>query len=552
MNRITGRSAFLALLKDEGVTHLFGNPGTTELPIMHALKDHPDLTYVLGLQEALVVAMADGFSRASGRLVACNVHVAPGLGNAMGSLFNAKFTGTPMILTAGQQEQGHGLTEPLLYDPLVPIAAPLVKWAVEVTRLEDVPRIVRRAAKVAMTPPTGPVFISLPGDILNAEAGIELGASTRVETRARPADDVLDRLVRRLLAAERPVIIAGDEIVKSDALNAAAAFAETLGCPAYQQSAPWGAHFLSEHVAYAGSLSRDQRQVRDLLAKFDLMIVLGADPLRMSVWSEVEPLPPNLPVVHLGLIDWDMGKNFPVELAVHADLNETLKVLTPRLSKIGGEALAQRAKARLARLAGENWSAKRQSLARRLEQAAETKPIDYDWLSLKIAEALPSNAVVVNEGLTSARHLTDLIPYRDRYGFHALASGGIGWGLPAAVGVALAQAPRPVCCFSGDGSAMYSIQALWTAAHHKLPITYVIANNGGYRIIKQRLRSFHGNDHYIGMDFADPAIDFAALARSMGMPAERITEPAAVPAALRRAFSTAGPKLLDVVVEGRV
>jgi benzoylformate decarboxylase len=552
MNRITGRSAFLALLKDEGVTHLFGNPGTTELPIMHALKDHPDLTYVLGLQEALVVAMADGFSRASGRLVACNVHVAPGLGNAMGSLFNAKFTGTPMILTAGQQEQGHGLTEPLLYDPLVPIAAPLVKWAVEVTRLEDMPRIVRRAAKVAMTPPTGPVFISLPGDILNAEAGIELGASTRVETRARPADDVLDQLVRRLLAAERPVIIAGDEIVKSDALHAAAALAETLGCPAYQQSAPWGAHFLSEHVSYAGSLSRDQRQVRDLLAQFDLMIVLGADPVRMSVWSEVEPLPPNLPVVHIGLIDWDMGKNFPVELAVHADLNETLKALTPHLRKIGGEALAKRAKAHLARLSTENWSAKRQSLSRRLEQGAEARPIDYDWLSLKIAEALPSNAVVVNEGLTSARHLTDLIPYRDRYGFHALASGGIGWGLPAAVGVALAQAPRPVCCFSGDGSAMYSIQALWTAAHHKLPITYVIANNGGYRIIKQRLRSFHGNDHYIGMDFADPAIDFAALARSMGMPAERIAEPDAVPAALWRAFSTSGPKLLDVVVEGRV
>ena len=161
MNRITGRSAFLALLKDEGITHLFGNPGTTELPIMHALKEHPDLTYVMAMQESLVVAMADGFSRASGKLVACNVHVAPGLGNAMGSLFNAKFTGTPMILTAGQQEQGHGLTEPLLYDPLVPIAQPLVKWAVEVTRLEDLPRIVRRAAKVAMTPPTGPVFISL-------------------------------------------------------------------------------------------------------------------------------------------------------------------------------------------------------------------------------------------------------------------------------------------------------------------------------------------------------------------------------------------------------
>src|SRR4026209_1128132 len=135
VNRITGRSEFLALLKDEGITHLFGNPGTTELPIMHALKEHPDLPYVLAMQESLVVAMADGFSRASGKLVACNVHVAPGLGNAMGSLYNAKFTGTPMILTAGQQEQGHGLTEPLLYAPLVPLAGPMVEWAAEVTRL---------------------------------------------------------------------------------------------------------------------------------------------------------------------------------------------------------------------------------------------------------------------------------------------------------------------------------------------------------------------------------------------------------------------------------
>ena len=196
MNRITGRSAFLALLKDEGITHLFGNPGTTELPIMHALKDHPDLTYVMAMQESLVVAIADGFSRASGRLVACNVHVAPGLGNAMGSLFNASFTGTPMILTAGQQEQGHGLMEPVLYGPLVQMAEPLVKWAVEVTRLEDLPRIVRRAAKIATTPPTGPVFISLPGDILNAEAGIELGRSTRVDTRVRPSDEALQALAR--------------------------------------------------------------------------------------------------------------------------------------------------------------------------------------------------------------------------------------------------------------------------------------------------------------------------------------------------------------------
>jgi benzoylformate decarboxylase len=552
MNRITGRSAFLALLKDEGVTHLFGNPGTTELPIMHALADHPDLGFVLGLHEAIVVAMADGFSRASGRLVACNVHVAPGLGNAMGSLYNAKFTGTPMILTAGQQEQGHGLTEPLLYHPLVPMAEPLVKWAVEVTRLEDLPRIVRRAAKVATTPPTGPVFISLPGDILNAEAGIDLGASTRVETRSRPADDLLAKLVARILRAERPVIVAGDEVVKSDALEAAAAFAETLGAPAWQQSAPYGSHFLSEHVCYMGALSRDQRQVREILSKFDLLIVLGGDPVRMSVWSEVEPLPDGLPVVHLGLVDWEMGKNFAAELAVRADVRETLAALVPLLKERGGERLAARAKASVAELAKVNWSAKRGQLAGRLEGRGAATPIDPDWLTLQIAEALPRNAVLVNEGLTSARYLTDLVPYRDRYGYHGLASGGIGWGIAAATGVALAQAPRPVCCFSGDGSAMYSIQALWTAANARLPIVYVIADNGGYRIIKQRLKAFHGSDRYVGMDFADPAIDFTALSRSLGVPAERIADPAALPGALERAFATPGPKLLDVIVDGTV
>src|SRR5437879_11657163 len=344
MNRITGRSAFLALLKDEGITHLFGNPGTTELPIMHALKDHPDLTHVVARPVSLVGATADGFSRASGRLVACNVHVAPGLGNVTGSLYTASFTGTRMILTAGQQEQGNGLMEPLLYGPLVRMAEPLVKWAVEVNRLEDLPRIVRRAAKIATTPPTGPVFISLPGDILNSEAGIDLGRSTRVDTRVKPSDEALQALAARILKSQRPVIIAGDEIVKSDALQEAAMLAATLGCPAYQQSAPYGAQFLSESPCFMGALSRSQKQVREVLSPYDLMIVLGADPLRMSVYSEVDPLPEGLPILQMRLVDWDLAKNYGAEIALKADVKETLRVLVPALKAAGGAALEGRAK----------------------------------------------------------------------------------------------------------------------------------------------------------------------------------------------------------------
>ena len=551
-NRITGRSAFLALLKDEGITHLFGNPGTTELPIMHALKDHPDLTYVMAMQESLVVAIADGFSRASGKLVACNVHVAPGLGNAMGSLFNAAFTGTPMILTAGQQEQGHGLMEPVLYGPLVQMAEPLVKWAVEVTRLEDLPRIVRRAAKIATTPPTGPVFISLPGDILNAEAGIELGRATRVDTRVRPSDESLQALVARILKAERPVIVTGDEIVKSDALKEAAAFAETLGAPVYQCSTPYGAHFLSEHPCFMGALTRLQKQVREALAPFDLMIVLGADPLRMSVYSETDPMPDGLSMVQVGLVDWDLAKNYGAEIAVKADVRETLRALVPALKAAGGAALEARARQGIAALATKNWSAKRKALVEQISKAKDKSPIDPDWLALQMVEAMPDGAILVDEGLTSSRQVTALRAHRDRYGYHALASGGIGWGLPASVGVSLAHPGRPVVCFSGDGSSMYSIQSLWTAANHKLPLNFVIVNNGGYRIIKQRLLAFHGDDNYIGMDFVDPPVDFSGMAKALGLEAIRVTDPREVKPVLASAFSRPGTKLIEVVVSNAV
>jgi benzoylformate decarboxylase len=551
-NRITGRSAFLALLKDEGITHLFGNPGTTELPIMHALKDHPDLTYVMAMQESLVVAIADGFSRASGKLVACNVHVAPGLGNALGSLFNARFTGTPMILTAGQQEQGHGLMEPVLYGPLVQMAEPLVKWAVEVTRLEDLPRIVRRAAKIATTPPTGPVFISLPGDILNSEAGIELGRSTRVDTRVKPSDESMQALVARILKAQRPVIIVGDEIVKSDALKEAASFAEALGAPAYQCSTPYGAHFLSESPSFMGALSRLQKQVREVLSPYDLMIVLGADPLRMSVFSEVDPMPDGLSMVQIGLVDWDLAKNYGTEIAIKADVKETLRALTPALKAAGGAALENRAKQGLAELATKNWSARRKPLIEQISKASTKSPIDPDYMSLQIVEAMPDNAILVDESLTSGRQLLSLRPHRDRYGYHALASGGIGWGVPASVGVSLANPDRPVVCVSGDGSAMYSIQSLWTAAHHKLPLNVVICNNGGYRIIKQRLLAFHGDDHYVGMDFVDPPVDFAGMAKSLGLEAIRITNPAELKPKLSDAFKRPGAKLIEVVLSNAV
>jgi benzoylformate decarboxylase len=548
-NTITGRDAFLRVLSDEGVSKMFGNPGTTELPIMHALSSAPQMGYVLGLQEAVVIAMADGYARASGKLVSCNVHVAPGLGNAVGSLYTSLMSGTPMIVTAGQQEQGHGLTEPLLYAPLVPIAQPVVKWATEVNRIEDLPRILHRAAKVATTAPTGPVFISLPGDILNNAAALDLGQATRVDTAVRPSDAALEQLARRLLAARKPVILAGHEIATSDAFAEAAALAETLGAPVLQQTVVHGAHFPSEHPAFVGSLNRDQKYVRRVLSDYDLMFCVGSDVLKMSVWSEVEPLPETTRVVMVGQRDWEMGKNFPAELALRADVKETLKALVPLLSQLGGAALAGRAKASLAEIAGRNWKAQR--AARKAELAAPTeKPLAAEWLMMRLSESLPGDAIIVDEGLTSANSLVSYFPFRDRNSYFGNVSGGIGWGIAAAVGVQIAEPKRRVVALIGDGSAMYSIQALWSAANQKLPMTFLICNNGGYQILKNRLKLFHGNDKPIGMDFKDPPIDATQLARGFGVAAERVDTAAGFDAALARSLArTDGPSLIEVMVK---
>lgn len=545
-NFIAGRSAFLSLLRDEGVERLFGNPGTTELPIMHALTGQPDMGYVLGLQEGIVVAMADGYARASGKLAACNVHVAPGLGNAMGSLYNAKFWGSPVLITAGQQELGHGLTEPLLYDPLVPIAEPLVKWAVEIHRLEDMARVVRRAAKIALTPPTGPVFISLPGDILNHSAALDLGAPTRVDSAVRPSDDALARLAERLLRAERPVIVSGQEVAMGDAFEEAARFAEALGAPVYQQTTPYGAHFPSEHPAFLGALTRVQAQVRKALSEFDLAVFLGSDVLRMSVWSEVEPLPEDLAVMQIGLRDWEMGKNYPAELAVRADVKETLKALVPVLEKQHGEAGRKRAAERLAGYADRNWTSGRERIRAAAQEAEAKDPIAPAAAVRHLVDALPDDVVLVDESLTTGGTLLGQYPFRNAQSYFGLASGGIGFAVAGVIGIHLALPDRPCVAFIGDGSAMYNIQALWTAAHLNLPITYVIANNRSYRILKDRLLAFHGDDNFIGMDFQSPRIDFVQLAESMGVPAKRIDKASDLGDALREAMASNGPRLLDV------
>ncbi len=546
---MTGRAAFLQLLIDEGVTHLFGNPGTTELAIMEAVPQFPQLKYVLGLQESVVLGMADGYARASNKLAAVNLHCTPGLGHAMGALYSAKFSGSPLIITAGQYEIGYGLQEPLLYEPLVPIAQPLVKWAVEVTRIQDLPRIIRRAAKIALTPPTGPVFISLPGSILDDEAELDFGSPTRVEAGTRPGDEAIERLALRLLTAKKPVLIAGRELAHRGVLKEAGELANLLGAAVYQEPVPYNARFPSDHPACMGDLTRNQIKVRETLEQYDLLVCLGADLLRMSPYSPVEPLPDGMPVIHITERDWELGKNYPTEIAFRADVRETLRALLPVLRAKRSRDQAEQADRRLGDLAARNWVTQREKARVTAREAASSQPIDPRFLMLCLVDALPENAIVVEEALTAAPYLASFLPMRDANSFYGLASGGLGFAVPGAIGISLAQPGRAVVAAIGDGSAMYGIQALWTAAHLKLPITYVIVNNRSYRIIKERLVASRKSDQFVAMDMKDPPIDFTGVAKGLGLTAVCVTVPAELAGVLRKAIDSGLPNLIEVIVQ---
>ena len=552
MPLMSGKRAFLELLRREGVEVIFGNPGTTELPLMDALAVEATPRYVLALQEGAVMAMAGGYAQASGRLAAVNIHVAPGLGNAMGMLYDAQKAGAPILVTAGQHDQSFAVTEPILWAELPEIARPFVKWATEVRRLADLPRLLHRAAKTALAPPTGPVFLSIPGDILNAEAEIDLGRPTRIASRLRGDAAAVAAAAKMLAAAERPVILAGDAVARSDALAELVALAETIGAPVHLEGMDNSTPFPSTHPLFRGPITRLAPQARKTLDRHDLLLSIGADLLTMSLPSEIEPIPPALPIIHLDSDPWQLGKTYPAEVAILADPKAALPELTAAvanaMSELASSAAAYRRKAVEAAIAEERAALKMRALAE-----ANKDPMQPLALWQAIGEMLPRNIVVVDETLSSGFGLRQFVAGDDARSFFGMRGGGIGWGLPAAVGVKLALPDRAVLALIGDGSAMFNCQALWTAAHERLAIVFLILNNGGYRILKQRVNALRGHaaqtGRYVAMNLDDPPIDFAALARSMGVRAERAATLDEVRQALATALTAGGPSLIDVILD---
>ncbi len=557
--RCTGTQAFLQMLHDAGVRFIFGNPGTTELPLVDELGLDDRLEYILGLQEVPVMAMADGYAMASGRLGVVNLHISCGLGNGMGMLYNAYREGTPLLVTAGQQDRRLVFEEPILAGDMVTVARPWTKYAVEVQRLADLPAALRRAIQTALTPPTGPVFLSLPVDLQSEVGELDLTPARPLDTRVRPPLGALREAAQVLAGAENPGILVGSRTVEADAVSPLVRIAELLGAPVISESGTTHGRlgFPPDHPLAAPGLPLWSPQIRDRLAEFDVLFVVGMDLLRQYVYHEpARAIPEHVRLVHLDPDPWQLGKNYPLEVGLIGDLKAGLEELTLLLDAALSPETRNAAMRRFERRAAQHEEV-RAGLRRHAEEVALERPLAPLALMGTLARVLPPDVAVVEEAVTTTNtYLERLGALHNFSGYFGHRGWALGWGLGCAIGVQLAWPNRPVLAILGEGAALYGIQGLWSAAHYHLPVTFVIANNAQYQILKTGARQMGlpaaEAGRYVGLDLVEPEVDLVGLARSLGIAACRVTEPDELADRVRESLAGDRPQLFDVPIRRTV
>lgn len=472
----------------------------------------------------------------------------------MGMLYNAHVAGTPLLVTAGQQDTRLRFDEAVLAAPLVEMARPLVKWAAEVQRVEDVPNATRRAVQVALTPPTGPVFLALPLDVQAGRAeGLDVSPPWRPDRGTRPPKEPLRQAAEVLANAANPVILAGSRVTESGATRELVSLAETLGAPVFSESA--AAHgrlpFPPDHPLYRGPLPLWSPDTREKLAAYDVAFAVGLNVLKMYIRREpVRPLPEDLKLIQLDCAPAEVGKNFPVEVGLVGDPKAGLaelvweidRRLTPDDVTTAGERSKRHAAVR---------EAEQAALRARIESQASARPMTPLAMMGVLARALPDNVAVVMEAATTHRNVFESLGVpKDPAAYFSHRGWALGWGLGCALGVKLAWPGRPVLAVLGDGASLYGIQGLWTAARYQLPVTAVICNNARYKILQMcgevmALPAIQAATAP-GLLLDNPAVDFVGLARSFGVEAHRVTEPDELAERVRQSLTGNRPMLLDV------
>ncbi len=536
----------LARLADEGVEVVFGNPGSTELPLMDALSRQGRIRYVLGLHESSVLGMADGYAQQGDRLGVVNVHVQPGLANAMSGILNAARARVPLLVTVGQQVTELLDQAPFLGGELVELARPIAKAAWEVGRDGDLRELVEQAISAATTHPRGPVVLSLPMDLLVA-APPDSAMGMAVVRRGHDAGQ-LDRADELLAGARTPALLLGDGVVHEGASATAAALADRLGAPMFGEPFAARAPVPTDHPLWRGPLPGFAAEIGPILAGYDLLLAVGMPVFRVFGESPGRALPAGVDLIHLDVDPDEIGRVHRPTVGLPGSVADGLSELLRRLPDIPdaetrrGEAVTAAGHAR--------------AMARdRLDALAGGSGFGPGAFCLAVAGAVGPDDLVVDEALTSGRWLRTALGRRDPTNWLAHRGSALGWGLPAAVGAKLADPSRRVMCVHGDGSFLFGVHALWTAARERLGVAVVVADNGGYEILRAGLEGLTGRPEggWPGLAIADPPLDLVAISRGFGASAERIEHRDRLGDALgdlwRRAVE--GPAVLVVPVSGR-
>ncbi|MFJ3669904.1 thiamine pyrophosphate-binding protein [Streptomyces sp. NPDC090106] len=531
--------AFLDILRDEGVDRIFGNPGTTELPFLAALAEAADApAYVLGVHEGAVVSMADGYARATGRPAFVSLHIAAGLANGLIGLLNARRSRTPLVVTAGQQDRRHLQQDPMLSGDLVALARPAVKAAYDVQHARDLPLALRRAFALAVRPPAGPVFLSIPMDLLAEDTEVDVPARTPAPPRG-PAPGI-ERAAVLLGGAARPAIVAGDGVGREDAVGALVRAAEAAGATVHHQPMADCLDFPTTHPLYAGMLPPRHDAIRAALAHHDVVLIAGAHAFTPHHYRPGPALPPGTTVVQLDSDPDEIGRNFAAEAGLVGALGPSLH----RLADLVRERVpAHTATGRVLR-AGERHTADRDRAESAALAAYSDAPLAPWAAAHAVARGLPPEAAVVEEAITVGLLLRRLVRL-DRPGSYThTVGGGLGWGIGAAVGRALADPGRPVVAVLGDGCTLFGLQGLWSAARQNAPVLFVVMNNGAYRTLQDTYASLGAPGPCPGTDLGP--LDFTRAAEFFGVDAVRARSAGHLRELVSGAGELTGPLLVDV------
>ena len=551
MPQMTGAQAMFEMMVREGVRYVFGNPGTTELPLMDLFAERDEIEYILALHEDSAVGIAAGYADATGRPAVVNLHTNPGLAHGLGNLYNAWRAGTPLIVTAGQQDTRAMLEEPLLYADMLEMARQYTKWAWEVRHASEIPAAMARAFKVAATAPTGPVFVSLPVNVMEERAEIELPDVTRIGARVRGDREKIEEAARLLASAKNPAVIAGDGCARSGAVPDVVRLVETAAARAHTEPLNALMDFPTGHPLYAGPLFANAKQVRAQLEGVDVILAIGVNNLVPLVYTGARMLPDGVRLIQINSGDHELGKNYPTEVAILADpraaIDELIECFTSLVSGPAGEMIKRRGDLIAAKI-----SEARAAFAEQASKSPESGPMSPGFVAREMRAATAPNAVLVDESVTSTAFVRTMFELVEPNTYFYAKGGSLGLGMPAAVGVKLAMPDRQVICAVGDGTAMYSIQSLWTAARYKLGVAFVVFNNASYMILKGGLLAAGGaaakRGVFPGMDITDPEVDFVRLAGSMGVAARRACSAKELRPALDWALNQNGPTLVDVAI----